>query len=146
MKNSSGSFSEIRSPEFQLADLSERQLHDLLANQFEARKTHYARVFPDAVYWVLEADGIPVGYEVILDGKEIHLIDIAICPKHQNHGIGTAQMQRLMEQAAMKRKSIILSVEIFNPARRLYDRLGFQEYEDFGIYKRMRWSAVTATI
>ena len=42
-------FFEIRSPEFALADLSERQLYELLCNQFEARKTHYSRVFPNAV-------------------------------------------------------------------------------------------------
>jgi ribosomal protein S18 acetylase RimI-like enzyme len=137
-------FFEIRAPEFALADLSERQLHELLANQFEARKIHYARVFPDAVYWVLETDKSRVGYKVVTEDAEIHLIDIAVRPEHQNQGIGTEQMGLLLQDAAKKRKSVTLSVEIFNPARRLYERLGFAEYEDFGIYKRMRWMGVGA--
>ena len=139
-------FFEIRSPEFILANLPETQLRDLLAHQYTAMRSHYARVYPEAVYWILEREGQSVGYEVIREGDEIHLIDIAVRSRFQNQGIGTSRMRRLLDDAASKRKSVILSVEIFNPARRLYDRLGFQEYEDFGIYKRMRWSGVSAAI
>ena len=35
--------------------------------------------------------------------------------------------------------SVILSVEIFNPAKRLYERLGFSVIEEVGIYQRMIW-------
>jgi hypothetical protein len=34
-------------------------------------------------------------------------------------------------------------VEKFNPARRLYDRLGFHKTEDRGVYDLMQWNAPT---
>jgi len=133
-------FFEIRSPEFELAELSQRQLHELLRHQFQARTVQYAGVFPSAEYRVLMREGIDVGYELVLVGPEIVLIDIAVRPRFQNQGIGTARMRGLLAEAAIAGKSVELSVEIFNPARRLFERLGFTEYEDSGIYKRMRWA------
>ncbi len=138
-------FFEIRAPEFAPAQLSPEQLAALLDQQYAAMKLHYGRVFPDAVYWVLECDGTPVGYEVIREGRELHLIDIAVLPTFQNRGIGTRRMQALLNRGLNCGKSIFLSVEIFNPAQRLYERLGFRDYEQIGIYKRMRWSPVTAS-
>ena len=133
-------FFEIRSPEFELAELSQRQLQELLGHQFQARSVQFAGVFPSAQYRVLTREGIDVGYELVLFGPEILLIDIAVRPRFQNQGIGTARMRGLLAEAAIEGKSVALSVEIFNPARRLFERLGFTEYEDSGIYKRMRWT------
>ena len=38
-------------------------------------------------------------------------------------------------------KSVKIYVENFNPARRLYDRLGFQHADTNGVYHIMRWTA-----
>lgn len=139
-------FFEVRAPEFAPANLTEPQLRLLLSQQYTAMRTHYDKVFADAVYWILELDDASVGYEVVRETDEIHLIDIAIRPRFQNQGIGTLRMELLLERAQKAGLSIILSVEVFNPAKRLYDRLGFQEYDEFGMYKRMRWTGCPANV
>lgn len=132
-------FFEIRSPEFAPANLSIGQLRMLMDGQYEARRMYYANVFPAAAYSVLESDGTAVGSDIVEDGPELHLIDIALLGRFQNRGLGTARMRQLMSLALAGGKPMILSVEAFSPAQRLYERLGFRTFEEAGIYKRMSW-------
>jgi GNAT superfamily N-acetyltransferase len=46
-------------------------------------------------------------------------------PAFQNRGVGSIILNRLLANAAAKGKPVELSVLKNNPARRLYDRLGF---------------------
>jgi GNAT superfamily N-acetyltransferase len=57
----------------------------------------------------------------------------------QRQGIGTRVLQMLMEQARRAGKPIILGVVKINPARRLYERLGFRRtHEDeHKVYMRL---------
>lgn len=53
-------------------------------------------------------------------------VSIWVAPDHRGHGLGTELMVQVIEQARTRRFSAIsLSVESGNPARRLYERLGF---------------------
>jgi ribosomal protein S18 acetylase RimI-like enzyme len=52
------------------------------------------------------------------------LARIAILPEFQNQGIGTAILQKIIG-AAPTHKPLRLQVFKINPARRLYERLGF---------------------
>ena len=54
-------------------------------------------------------------------------------------------MEQVMDEAARAQKSVKLHVEKFNPARRLYDRLGFSPIGDNGIYLEMVWKPGSAT-
>jgi ribosomal protein S18 acetylase RimI-like enzyme len=73
--------------------------------------------------------------------REHTVIDIALLPEHRGHGLGAAIMRDLMDEAQTAGKPLTIYVEKFNPALRLYQRLGFQTVEDKGIYDLMRWSA-----
>jgi len=57
----------------------------------------------------------------------------------QRQGIGTQVLQMLIEEAQRAGKPITLSVVKINPARRLYERLGFQRtHEDrHKVYMRL---------
>ena len=134
-------FFVIRAPEFQHAGLVGDQLTAILNQQHRAMRTHYDRVYPDALYVILEYRGAPIGYFAIADIDSLHLIDISILPEFRSQGIGTYQMKALQARAANSCKSMTLTVEIFNPAKRLYERLGFVVYDEAGIYQRMRWEA-----
>ena len=46
--------------------------------------------------------------------------------------------------AASCGKAVTIYVEKFNPAMRLYRRLGFRTEEDKGVYDLMRWNAAPA--
>ena len=69
-------------------------------------------------------------------------MDIALLPAHRGQGIATCLLRDLQHQAAADDKSLTIHVESFNPARRLYQRLGFQVTEDKGVYQLMEWTAL----
>lgn len=64
-------------------------------------------------------------------------MDISLLPKHRSTGIGTSLLEDLAAEADSSRKPATIHVERFNPALRLYERLGFRHKEDKGIYLLM---------
>ena len=129
----------VRAPEFEAAGMSYDQLEPFLAQQYHAMRTYYAQAFPETEYRILDLAGQLVGYEALRVTHELHLIDIALVPEYRNFGIGTYRMRLLQALATTTNKSVLLSVEVFNPAKRLYERLGFTVIEEEGIYQRMLW-------
>jgi ribosomal protein S18 acetylase RimI-like enzyme len=71
--------------------------------------------------------------------SEICIIDIALLPEFCGRGIGTMFIRELQAEAQSSNRPLRIHVERFNPARRLYERLGFREIEDKGVYLYMEW-------
>lgn len=135
-----GLFHVVRGPEFAPANLSVAQLSALLDQQYDAMRSYYAQEFPETVYTILEVAGEPIGYEAVQTTHELHLIDIALSPNYRNQRIGTSRIERLQSLAISSGTSVMLAVEIFNPAKALYERLGFTVEMEMGIYQQMRWT------
>jgi len=57
-------------------------------------------------------------------------LSIAVLPEYRGRGVGSALMARLLESARSRFAAVCLSVSPGNPARRLYERLGFQVAND----------------
>jgi ribosomal protein S18 acetylase RimI-like enzyme len=113
-----------------------------LNQQFQAQHTDYQRNYAGAQWLVIMRDGDGVGRLYIdRNAREHSVIDIALLPEHRGHGLGAAIMRDLMDEAQSAGKPLTIYVEKYNPALRLYRRLGFQTVEDKGIYDLMRWSA-----
>lgn len=75
---------------------------------------------------ILEKDR-PVGFAMArIDAAEIALLQLYVAPEHQGQGIGSAALHLLLERWACEDKPIALGVLRDNPARRLYERLGFE--------------------
>jgi len=55
----------------------------------------------------------------------VQLEKIYLLPVYQNQGIGSSLIRQLMQHAMQQRKPLRLRVLRVNPARRLYERLGF---------------------
>ena len=55
-----------------------------------------------------------------------HLVQIQLLPRHQGQGIGRRVVSDLVEDAQQKSAAVELSVLKINPAKRLYDSLGFR--------------------
>lgn len=53
-------------------------------------------------------------------------LTIALLPEARGQGIGTALMERLIEDAQKIHPGVSLSVSCNNPARKLYERFGFE--------------------
>ena len=111
-----------------------------LDQQFAAQHHHYRLHYPDADWLLIEHDDAAMGrvYVAELDGM-LRLIDIALVPAARGGGVGTALITGLMRQAEALGLGIVIHVERHNPARRLYDRLGFKFVADTGVYDRMEW-------
>ena len=106
-----------------------------LRMQFTAQDTDYRTRFPSASY-----DLIVSGEEVLgrlyvdRDSTALHVLDIALLPQHRGKGVGTRLLTELLAEAEAARRPVEIYVERFNPARHLYDRLGFCQVADQGVY------------
>ncbi|HLG48524.1 MAG TPA: GNAT family N-acetyltransferase [Reyranella sp.] len=56
----------------------------------------------------------------------VHLQQLFVLPAVRNRGLGTSFLTWMKERAERKRKDLTLEVMTNNPARRLYERLGFK--------------------
>jgi len=134
-------YASTRSDEMALVDWSEEQKEAFLRMQVRAQVEHYKVHFPHAEQLIIQREDISVG-RLIVDrsGDWIHIIDIALLSEARNAGIGSAIMKDLLEEAQHDTRQIMLRVEFFNPARRLYSRLGFVQAREFSIYHEMVWT------
>lgn len=131
-----------RTEEMALVPWTPEQKAEFLMMQFSAQTAHYAEQYDSAGFFIIEHDGKPIGrlYRE-RDGDDIHLIDIALVPEMRGSGLGTILLQEILDEAASTGLTVSIYVEHFNPAKRLYQRLGFQEISENGVYHLMRWQA-----
>ena len=134
-------YASTRTDEMALVDWSAEQKEAFLRMQFEAQTTHYRAYYPHAVYQIIQCEpSMPIG-RLIVDwsNDSMLIIDIALLPEYRNAGIGTTIIQQLMAEATNTQRPIFLHVEVFNPALKLYNRLGFVKTGEQGIYHEMIW-------
>ncbi|QGG49581.1 GNAT family N-acetyltransferase [Lysinibacillus pakistanensis] len=119
---------------------SAEQIQHFLEMQWCAQQTSYRKQFPDASHCIILSDNKYVGRLLTENLPEHHhLIDISILPSFQGKGVGTFLITQLQQKAKEENKSVILQVFQTNPARDLYERLGFQVMSADEIYLKMRW-------
>jgi ribosomal protein S18 acetylase RimI-like enzyme len=124
-----------------VVDWTDVQKIAFLDSQFDAQRSHYLSQYAGAAFDVLEAQGVPAG-RLYLDRQAdtLLVVDIALLPEWCGRGIGTALLEAMFAEARLSGKGVTISVEKFNPAQRLYRRLGFREYAEDDIYWFMHWS------
>lgn len=141
-------YAGTRADELALTNWDAAQRDSFVRMQYQAQAAHYGRHWPDAEHTVIEAivDGVrhDAGRLWLHHRPDaIHILDIAIQGEWRGRGIGTLCLRRLMDQAEASRREVDIYVESGNPARRLYDRLGFQPIgEPDGVHQRMAWRSV----
>ncbi len=133
-------YASTRQAEMSLLDWSDAEKEEFLRMQFEAQHRYYVEQFPAARLDVVLREGEPIG-RLYVDRRddEIRLIDIALLPEHRGGGIGGAMMRELLVEAREAGMPVRIHVERFNPAMRLYQRLGFERLEEQGVYDLMEW-------
>ncbi|MDT5157785.1 MAG: hypothetical protein QOC99_1323 [Acidobacteriota bacterium] len=110
-------------------------------SQYDAQKAEYEAVYPRTEYDVILLDGRTAGrIWVARDEEEIRLLDIALLPEAQRQGVGAALVGALIEEARSTARRLRHMVFVLNTdARRFYERLGFQVFEEIGAYVHMQW-------
>lgn len=128
-------YASTREEELRAVNWPDAQKAAFLADQFDKQHHHYLAHYPRAQWLVIEREGIAVG-RVYLEQtcSEIRLMDLALLPADRCKGFGTALMHALITHADKSGLIVSLHVEPFNPAIRLYRRLGFVEIETRGYY------------
>ena len=114
--------------------------------QFDAQHAYYQEHYAGAAFDVILVDDRQAGrLYVAREADEIRIVDIALLPDFCNRGLGTTLLRGLQSEAATAGKPLRIHVERFNPAMRLYERLGFHSIADRGVYLFMEWGAPVET-
>ncbi len=133
-------YAAVHAPEFAPLGLPAEMLAKLLQQQSFAQETGYRQNFPSADRRIVEFQGTPIGRMIVDEHPDrLHLIDIALNPAYHRRGIGGDLLRRLIEEAVGR--PIHLQVVAHNPARRLYERLGFRCISETAPYVAMEFQA-----
>jgi ribosomal protein S18 acetylase RimI-like enzyme len=106
--------------------------------QFAAQDLHYRAHYEGATLDVVEVDGEPAGRLYVHRGeRDIRIMDIAMAPEYRGRGIGSKLLSGLIDEADRSGRKLSIHVEQENPARALYERLGFLPAGEHGVYVLM---------
>jgi ribosomal protein S18 acetylase RimI-like enzyme len=134
-------YASTRAEELSIVPWEEWQKEAFLRAQFEAQDRWYREHYAAASFDVVLIGGEPAGRLYVHRGEaEIRIVDIALLSEYRGGGVGTALLREFMDEADAAGKRVTIHVERFNPALRLYERLGFAVAEDKGVYLLLEWS------
>lgn len=98
-----------------------------LRMQWMAQSHDWAARHPRAEHQVVCLQGQPVGRLLVAkEAAEWRVVDIALLPAHQGSGVGTRLLTQVRDAAGKAGVPLRLRVLRTSPARRLYERLGFE--------------------
>ena len=139
-------YHSTRAEEMAHFPFDEAKKQEFLDSQFAAQFQHYGIHYPTVERNIVEKDGQPIGRLWIDEWKDqIRLVDIALMPECRGSGIGSRLLRDVLARGTAAGKPVTIHVEGFNPALRLYQRLGFEHVDTNGVYYLMRWTPPAST-
>lgn len=134
-------YASTRTEELALTDWNHEQKEAFIDHQFHAQHDYYQKVYSSASYQMIHIRGAAGGRLYLMDwAEDLRIIDITLLPQYRNQGYGTGILQSLQKYCMHHTKSLSIHVEQFNPAKKLYERLGFVQVESFDeVYVLMKW-------
>ena len=135
-------YASTRADEMELVDWSDEQKEGFLHMQFDAQTKHYSLYYPNAEYKIIERAGVPIGRLIVENrGDHFLIMDVALLLEYRRSGIGSFLIEQLKQESVRLSLPLVLRVEFFNPAVRLYTRLGFVKTRDVNtVYQEMVWT------
>ena len=131
-------YATTRMDELAQVPWTDEQKVAFVVQQFTAQHQHWQENYTDTSWDVILLDGEPIGRLYVARWpEEIRIVDIVLMPEHRSAGIGTRFFRELFEEADRSGRKVSIHVEAFNPAKRLYERLGFVQAGDRGVYLLM---------
>lgn len=121
---------------------TQEQKDSFVASQFSAQRKHYRDHYAESQFDIVLADDVAAGRLYVFRGpKEIRIVDISLLPQFRGRGIGRGLLEGLQAEARESGKTLGIHVERYNPALRLYERLGFKTAGEEGpVYLYMRYT------
>jgi GNAT superfamily N-acetyltransferase len=131
-------YASTREQELALTDWTDAQKRDFVAMQFAAQHRYYQEHYTRTAFCVVILGDQPVGrLYVDIGAAEIRIVDIALLPEARGRGLGGALLGAVLREAERLGLPARIHVEMFNPALRLYQRLGFRPADTTGVYYLM---------
>jgi ribosomal protein S18 acetylase RimI-like enzyme len=131
-------YAGVREPELAHVPWDPAAKRAFVEHQFAAQDAHYREHYPGATFDVIEVEGERAGRLYVHRGpRDIRIMDIALAPAFRGGGIGTGLLRSLIAEAEERGSKLSIHVEHNNPARRLYERLGFRPAGEHGVYVLM---------
>ncbi|CAM3780431.1 GNAT family N-acetyltransferase [Roseateles saccharophilus] len=133
-------YASTRADELAQTGWPPEQCERFVAMQHRAQQQHYLQHFPHAGCQLILAAADEIAGRLWVDRRPdgMHVLDIALLPAWRGRGIGTACLRALAGEADGRGQPLGIHVEIHNPARRLYERLGFvADGEPQGLHQAM---------
>jgi ribosomal protein S18 acetylase RimI-like enzyme len=128
-------YASTRAEEMALTGWDEQQIEEFLRMQFNLQHQQYRQNYENAVFDIIRYHKVPVG-RLYVDRRQddIRIVDIALLTEYRRKKIGSKILKELIAEADEKNVNLSLHVEQNNPALGLYERLGFAQKEQRGIY------------
>jgi ribosomal protein S18 acetylase RimI-like enzyme len=134
-------YAAAREEELKQFPFDELQKKDFLDQQFAAQYQHYQLHYPTCERNIVEREGKAVGRLWVDEWRDqIRIVDIALMPEWRGAGIGSMLLHEVLERGRAAGKPVTIHVEAYNPALRLYERLGFVKVDTNGVYYLMKWT------
>lgn len=137
----------VASRERELAPLPEELRETIARQQYGIQQGGVEADYPDAQRFVVlgggdrpGGPGAPVGMIILAVRPDtLWVVDVALHPGHRNRGLGAAVIGSLMDTCRQSGRTLKGSVTPYNPARRLYARLGIRELATERGYIALEW-------
>ena len=144
-------YRSVRTGELSSTGLPDDVIETFCDQQYDVRQRSYAMSLPTAAHSVIEvsreADASShdtVVGELIVDhgSTSTTIVNIALLESYRGHGIGSSVLRAVLVGADERDVPVGLTVDVGNPARSLYERLGFVTTESSELHYRMRRPAL----
>jgi len=136
-------YASTRAEELAQVDWHDAQKESFLRMQFDAQRKFYESEYPGAEFQIIMVgDRLAGRLYVHRREREIRIMDIALLPEFRGQGVGTRLLNDILVESERTARPVTIHVESFNPARRLYERLGFVQVASNGVYFLLekRWA------
>jgi GNAT superfamily N-acetyltransferase len=141
-------YGTTREEELRQVDWTPEQKAAFVDHQFRAQHRYWQENYSQTSWDLIVRDDVRIGRLYVARWeREIRIVDIALVPQVRGAGIGTRLIRAVFDEADGSGRTVSIHVESYNPARRLYERLGFVQAGEQGVYLRMeRPPAVEASL
>lgn len=120
-------YRSTREQELQYTPFSPTQADAFIEQQFRAQLSHYTTHYCCDHFDIVEVDTQPAGRLFVDIGpREVRIVDITLAPSFRGQGLGEFLLAGVIAQSQRLALPVTIHVEHTNPARRLYERLGFR--------------------
>ncbi|WP_066506555.1 GNAT family N-acetyltransferase [Abyssisolibacter fermentans] len=132
-------YRSTRVDEIGIASWDYKEREEFLQKQFNMQHIQYMANYKSGVFNIILYNKEPIGRLYVNRRKDdMRIIDIAFLKEFRNKGIGTQILNNLIRESEEMKVPLSLHVEYYNFARGWYERCGFKQEGETGVYIFMR--------